>query len=495
MICMRKIAAGQWAPLAVAAAMVIGPALALGGQRAYGATADPAQDSISFTQSGTNTDVKLTLKSPSGKKLQAVTVAVRDSRNNNLDYPNATNVSISKGGSYTFSGSKHFNDGTYTMFGAYKINGSWTNFTKYTVRTPVGPGDTTPPSTPTGLTVGTVTSSSVALSWTASTDNVGVKGYNVFRDGVNVASNFSGTSYTDSGLAASTTHSYTVQATDQAGNASAQSNAVQATTSAGTPPPTTPADPPSTPPPTTPANPSPNGPTGNWSLKFNDEFNGNSVDTSKWSFKSSAEGDQSNNPLGTGNLSNQQLEFDQPGNCAVKDGALTITAKSENPQITSASGQKYGWSSCMINSSPSYAFRYGYFEARIKLPSQKGFWPALWTWGAPGATGCVRNGETDAFEYFSDNHNNLYLTQQQADPRQSKTLTTDDLSADYHTFGADLEPTGTDFYLDGVNVYHASATQSCSANILVDMFVYQGIPPAAGTTEKTLVDYVRAWQH
>ena len=92
-------------------------------------------------------------------------------------------------------------------------------------------GDTTAPSVPTGLTVGTVTSSSVALSWTASTDNVGVTGYDVSRGGVKVAT-VTGTSYTDTGLAASTAYAYTVTAHDAAGNVSAASTAVTATTSA-----------------------------------------------------------------------------------------------------------------------------------------------------------------------------------------------------------------------------------------------------------------------
>src|ERR1044072_9755881 len=45
------------------------------------------------------------------------------------------------------------------------------------------PGDTSPPSAPTGLSTSLATTNSVALAWTASTDNVGVTGYDVYRDG------------------------------------------------------------------------------------------------------------------------------------------------------------------------------------------------------------------------------------------------------------------------------------------------------------------------
>ncbi|GAA1721680.1 hypothetical protein GCM10009745_83310 [Kribbella yunnanensis] len=94
------------------------------------------------------------------------------------------------------------------------------------------PGDTTPPSTPTGLAATGTTSSSVSLAWNASTDNVGVTGYVVYRNGTEVATS-PGTTFTDTGRTASTSYTYTVKARDAAGNLSAASNAVTATTQSG----------------------------------------------------------------------------------------------------------------------------------------------------------------------------------------------------------------------------------------------------------------------
>ncbi|MFC3550979.1 glycosyl hydrolase family 18 protein [Lysobacter cavernae] len=99
------------------------------------------------------------------------------------------------------------------------------------------PTDTTPPSVPSGLAATALSSSSIALSWNASTDNTGgtgVAGYDVYRNGSLIASP-TGTSYTNNSLAASTTYSYTVRARDNASpaNASAQSGAVSATTQSG----------------------------------------------------------------------------------------------------------------------------------------------------------------------------------------------------------------------------------------------------------------------
>ena len=103
--------------------------------------------------------------------------------------------------------------------------------------TPPPPGDTTLPSAP-GLLTGTSPSSSqVTLTWGAATDNVGVAGYRVYRGGVQVGTTTS-TTYTDSGLAASTTYGYTVRAYDAASNLGPASNTATVTTqSAATPPP------------------------------------------------------------------------------------------------------------------------------------------------------------------------------------------------------------------------------------------------------------------
>lgn len=95
-----------------------------------------------------------------------------------------------------------------------------------------GGGDTQAPTAPTGLTSTAKTDASVTLSWTASTDNVGVTGYDVFQGGTLIGSTTGATTYTATGLAAATTYSFTVKAKDAAGNASAASGALSVTTNA-----------------------------------------------------------------------------------------------------------------------------------------------------------------------------------------------------------------------------------------------------------------------
>jgi len=89
------------------------------------------------------------------------------------------------------------------------------------------PGDTTAPSIPSGVSAVSVFSTEIDIAWSASTDNVGVAGYRVYRDGTQVATvTGGGLRYSNSGLTPNTSYSYRVTAYDTAGNASGQSTPV-----------------------------------------------------------------------------------------------------------------------------------------------------------------------------------------------------------------------------------------------------------------------------
>jgi fibronectin type 3 domain-containing protein len=96
--------------------------------------------------------------------------------------------------------------------------------------------DTQPPTAPSGLTATTVSSSQINLSWTASTDIVGVTGYLIQRSQGTGSTNFvqmatpTGTNYSDTSLTAGMTYNYQVQATDAAGNLSGYSSVASVTT-------------------------------------------------------------------------------------------------------------------------------------------------------------------------------------------------------------------------------------------------------------------------
>ncbi|WP_240522202.1 cellulose binding domain-containing protein [Amycolatopsis vastitatis] len=134
-----------------------------------------------------------------------------------------------------------FNPASLTAWGDRFLNG--TNGVRQTSKEATGYGggqaDTQAPSVPGTPAVSGVTSSGATLTWTASTDNVGLTGYDVLRapgasgGAFAVVGSTATTSFTDSGLAASSTYRYQVRARDAAGNTSALSEAATATTSAG----------------------------------------------------------------------------------------------------------------------------------------------------------------------------------------------------------------------------------------------------------------------
>ncbi|HEX6358384.1 cellulase family glycosylhydrolase [Actinophytocola sp.] len=135
----------------------------------------------------------------------------------------------------------NFNPAQLTSWGQRIFNGA--NGIRQTAReaTIYGGGtvDTQAPTTPGTPTAPGVTSSSAALSWSASTDNVGVTGYEILRapgasgGTFTPVGNSATTSFTATGLSPSSTYRFAVRARDAAGNTSANSGAVPVTTQAG----------------------------------------------------------------------------------------------------------------------------------------------------------------------------------------------------------------------------------------------------------------------
>lgn len=100
--------------------------------------------------------------------------------------------------------------------------------------------DSEAPSRPENLQGSAVSDRQIEISWSPSTDNVGVSGYDIFRDGLSIGS-ATATSYSDGGLEPNTSYVYSVAAQDAAGNASPQSNSVSITTQPAPAPATPPA--------------------------------------------------------------------------------------------------------------------------------------------------------------------------------------------------------------------------------------------------------------
>lgn len=97
-----------------------------------------------------------------------------------------------------------------------------------------GGGDTQPPSAPSNLTASNVAQNTLTLNWNASTDNVGVTNYNIYRNNTMIEqTGNASTTYNATGLSASTPYDFYVRALDAAGNISANSNTISVTTASG----------------------------------------------------------------------------------------------------------------------------------------------------------------------------------------------------------------------------------------------------------------------
>lgn len=121
--------------------------------------------------------------------------------------------------------------------------------------------------------------------------------------------------------------------------------------------------------------------TQNYELVWSDEFNGDSLDTDTWNFW---EGPAYNNEL--------QYYTPQSKNAYIEDGKLYLEAHRENYR-----GMEYT-SARISTDSTKIGWKYGRFEARLKMPEGKGFWPAFWLMPIRDI-GWPKGGEIDIMEF------------------------------------------------------------------------------------------------
>lgn len=186
-------------------------------------------------------------------------------------------------------------------------------------------------------------------------------------------------------------------------------------------------------------------------LVWQDEFDGNSLDTSKWQYENHCS--PQNNEL--------QCYTNRQDNVYVKDGALHVKAKPEN-----YGNKKY--TSGRINTKHSAAWKYGRFDVRAKLPKGNFLWPALWMlprdyvyggWAASGeidimeARGQLPNQVSNALHYGGVWPNNAHVGS------GAMNFNTD-FTADFHIFSAIWERDQIQFLVDGKVVTTQSLTRN-----------------------------------
>ncbi|GAB2174739.1 glycoside hydrolase family 16 protein [Dongia sp. agr-C8] len=246
-----------------------------------------------------------------------------------------------------------------------------------------------------------------------------------------------------------------------------------------------------------------------WVITFEDDFSGSSLDRSKWYTRYIYKDGKLDH------LKNEQQRYGDDGNHVVEDGILNLVAKQPNSKGLYPSG--------MIRSRQT--FRYGYFEARIKMPKGRGLWPAFWLNSDYDENGKLNwPPEIDIMEFVQNGttehpnmvHSNVAMTKKGVqggdwiyrdpdfDQRWTFYNAKEDLTKDWHVFGLLWEEDDTvTAYLDGKKLWqrkykwvYNDGRKAGPAHILINLAVggqwagKGGIDNAAFPASLQ-VDYVR----
>jgi beta-glucanase (GH16 family) len=242
---------------------------------------------------------------------------------------------------------------------------------------------------------------------------------------------------------------------------------------------------------TTTPNPTPT-PTG-WTLSWADEFNGTALDTGKWNIEVNGDGG------GNGEL---QYYTARPENIRVTGGNLVIEARKE-----AYNGKQY--TSGRITTQGKFSQAFGRMEARIKIPTGKGTWPAFWMLGnSINTVSWPRSGEIDIMEHVNNDAPN-YGTIHWADANGNHVSYGNPSAAldfsQFHVYAIEWDTSAIRWYVDGVKFSEANIagginnTQAFQSPffLLLNLAVggqWPGSPDGSTVfPSQMLVDYVRVY--
>lgn len=220
-------------------------------------------------------------------------------------------------------------------------------------------------------------------------------------------------------------------------------------------------------------------PPGKWMLAFSDEFDGASLDTAKWGYRTGSR------------MWSEQL----PANVTVSGGMLRIALRREK------AGRLDYTAGGVIS---RQAFRYGYYEARVRMPRGRGWHTSFWMMQNGPKTGREdRYQEIDVCEQDSSDNSSYSANWHSYKPHSSfghKRISGPDLSADFHLYGADFSPAEVRFYFDGrlVHSIGVSAVPHFDQHIwLTSIAAWLGRTTSVDDSalpETALFDYVRYYR-
>lgn len=241
-----------------------------------------------------------------------------------------------------------------------------------------------------------------------------------------------------------------------------------------------------------------------WTLVWQDEFNGNSIDSNKWDHEVNAAGG-GNNEL--------QYYTARSENSRVADGRLIITARKET--FTGPEGTRE-YTSARLRTPNKGDWVYGRFDVRAKLPEGQGLWPAIWMLPTDWEYGgWAASGEIDIMELLGHEPWKVYATlhfggewpNNRKSPSGVFELNQGTFSQDFHVFTLVWEPAAFHWYVDGEH-YHTETQWSSDGqpypapfdkrfHLLLNVAVggnWPGDPDLSTIFPQTMeVDYVRVY--
>ena len=247
------------------------------------------------------------------------------------------------------------------------------------------------------------------------------------------------------------------------------------------------------------------GATPKYELVWSDEFDGTSLDETKWEYMI-GDGTDIGLPAGWGN---NELQYYRPENATVANGYLTIEGRAE-------SFNGYNYTSSRLRTMGKADFKYGRIEARIDLPTGQGVWPAFWMLPTDFVYGgWAASGEIDIMEAVCHDtytvHGTLHYGGAWPDNVYSGKgyRNGTDFAQDFHVYTIEWEPGEIRWYVDGDHYqtqifWYSSPTEPYPApfdqkfHILLNMAIGGNWPgsPDASTVfpQQMIVDYVRVYQ-
>ena len=245
----------------------------------------------------------------------------------------------------------------------------------------------------------------------------------------------------------------------------------------------------------------------NWELVFSDEFDGTSLDLSKW-----------NTTYYYGartNSFNNEAQYYVDDAFEFNDGILSIVGEKQDTSVEAfeevdaylldlqGKDRSFDYTSGLLSGHDKFAFTNGYMEISAKVPSGQGLWPAFWMLPSSGEW----PPEIDIMEILGDRTDTAYQTLHYQDPSQENGrdmrggyYSGIDFNADFHTFAAEWNSDSITWYIDDVEIFTVENNiPNQPMYLLANLAIggdWPGMPDETTPDLSTFdIDYIRVYQN